>query len=261
MELKSIKLDDYRAFPDRERTLMAWYESAQGAALFDSLQGELAELLSQRFGYLGVQVGAGGRGATLVELGRVRTCVLISSLALPGCVQAIPAALPLAAESADLVVLAHVLEHAPDPHQVLREAERVLVPEGDVVIVSFDPLSLWGLWTWFNGTVLHGNYAPWQGRFYSYFRVREWLNVLGFDLNAVRRLAILPPSGNSRFRHNIEWMERMGRRWCAPLGGVRIIMARKHRSGMILVRPAWKRSPAKAGVIAGNTSRSMSNDG
>jgi ubiquinone/menaquinone biosynthesis C-methylase UbiE len=54
-------------------------------------------------------------------------------------------ALPFDSASLDLVVLPHTLELASDPHQTLREVERVLVPEGRVVIVGFNPASLWGL--------------------------------------------------------------------------------------------------------------------
>ena len=39
-------------------------------------------------------------------------------------------ALPFATQSLDLVVLPHVLEFSAEPHQVLREVERVLIPEG-----------------------------------------------------------------------------------------------------------------------------------
>ena len=53
--------------------------------------------------------------------------------------------LPFATHSIDLVVMPHILEFAEDPHQVLREVERVLVPEGHVVITGFNPASLWGL--------------------------------------------------------------------------------------------------------------------
>jgi SAM-dependent methyltransferase len=53
--------------------------------------------------------------------------------------------LPFATHSIDLVVMPHILEFAPDPHQVLREVERVLVPEGHVVITGFNPASMWGL--------------------------------------------------------------------------------------------------------------------
>jgi SAM-dependent methyltransferase len=53
--------------------------------------------------------------------------------------------LPFAAHSIDLVVMAHVLEFHDDPHQILREVERVLIPEGEVIITGFNPLSIWGL--------------------------------------------------------------------------------------------------------------------
>jgi ubiquinone/menaquinone biosynthesis C-methylase UbiE len=53
--------------------------------------------------------------------------------------------LPFATQSLDLVVLPHVLEFAAEPHQVLREVERVLIPEGQVIICGFNPSSLWGM--------------------------------------------------------------------------------------------------------------------
>src|SRR5690625_7466005 len=56
-----------------------------------------------------------------------------------------PEALPFETQSIDLILLPHVLENAYDSHQVLREIERVLVPEGLVIITGFNPLSLWGL--------------------------------------------------------------------------------------------------------------------
>ena len=56
-----------------------------------------------------------------------------------------PEALPFPNASLDLVVLPHTLELSVDPHMALREVERVLVPEGRVVIAGLNPLSLWGL--------------------------------------------------------------------------------------------------------------------
>jgi SAM-dependent methyltransferase len=52
--------------------------------------------------------------------------------------------LPFAANSIDLVVMPHTLEFDANPHQVLREVERVLVPEGHVIVTGFNPFSLWG---------------------------------------------------------------------------------------------------------------------
>ncbi|MEO6294147.1 MAG: methyltransferase domain-containing protein, partial [Burkholderiaceae bacterium] len=55
------------------------------------------------------------------------------------------AALPFFENSLDLLVLPHSLELSPDPHATLREAQRVLVPEGKLVVCGFNPMSLWGL--------------------------------------------------------------------------------------------------------------------
>jgi hypothetical protein len=85
------------------------------------------------------------------------------------------------------VVLPHALELARDPHQTLREVERVLVPEGRVVIVGFNPASLWGLrqragrvragWAGRNQPL----YLPRAGEFIGYWRLRDWLRLLGFE--------------------------------------------------------------------------------
>ena len=76
--------------------------------------------------------------------------------------------LPIATGSADLVLLPHVLEFAEHPHQILREVERILMPEAHVVIAGFNPFSLWGL-----RRKLHGHRGfPWHGRFITLMRVR-----------------------------------------------------------------------------------------
>ena len=52
--------------------------------------------------------------------------------------------LPFEAQSVDLIVMPHTLEFTSDPHRLLREAERVLMPEGQLIILGFNSLSLWG---------------------------------------------------------------------------------------------------------------------
>ena len=244
-----------------ERRLAAWYASEHGQALQVALREALGEILADRFGYFGVQLGGGGLRPSLAALSRVRHCAVISRLPETSDIQAAPDALPLAAESTDLLLLLHVLEQTPDPHQVLREAERVLVPEGDAVIVSFNPVSMWGVWAWVSGQWADPPAAPWQGRFYGLKRSRDWLNLLGLDVVEVRRLAFLPPSRGGWFGRRLRWMERAGPRWFSPLGAVRIIVARKRRSRMILVRPEWRRAPAPTVVAVGNASRRLNDDG
>mgnify|MGYP003343999542 FL=1 len=79
--------------------------------------------------------------------------------------------LPLASHSVDLLVLPHVLEFSANPHQVLREVQRVLMPEGHAIILCFNPRSLWGLRRLFNRA--RGAY-PWNGRFIHLPRIKDW---------------------------------------------------------------------------------------
>ena len=88
--------------------------------------------------------------------------------------------LPFATHSIDLVVMPHILEFADDPHQVLREVERVLVPEGHVVITGFNPASLWGL-RQFCSRLGASPFLPREGRFIALPRVKDWLKLLSFD--------------------------------------------------------------------------------
>ena len=241
----------------RERTLVEWYESAHGREVVQLLRAELTDLLSERFGYLGVQVGGGGMEPSLIEASRVRQREVISSLPQCGTIQASAQALPLASECADLLLLAHVVERSADPYPLFRELERVLVPEGDAVVVSFNPWGIWGVWSWFAGAVRRGDHEPWRGRFYSARRIKDWLRLLGFEIIEVRRLVYRPPSWRGWLGRKLHWLERAGPRWFPALGGVQIIVARKRRTRMTLIRPRWRRLPAIAGGVVKPTTRSM----
>ena len=72
----------------------------------------------------------------------------------------------------DLVVVPHALEFSENPHQVLREVARILVPEAQVVISCFNPWSLWGVRRAFGSKTQY----PWNGRFINLPRLKDWLN-------------------------------------------------------------------------------------
>ena len=94
-------------------------------------------------------------------------------------------ALPFPASSLDLVVLPHALELSPDPHATLREVERVLVPEGRVIITGLNPLSLWGLrqrrTSLYRRLGLRQSFLP-RDEFIGYLRLRDWVRLLGFEV-------------------------------------------------------------------------------
>ncbi|APZ42222.1 methyltransferase domain-containing protein [Acidihalobacter ferrooxydans] len=242
----------------REKRLVDWYASPQGEKTLALLREVLAELLSTRFGYLGIQVGGGAINPSLAELSRVREHVLVSTLPDRGDIRASPLALPVASECADLLLLLHTVENASDPYQVLRELERVLVPEGDAVMVSFNPWSIWGMSSWFVGRLRGDVYAPWQGRFYTQRRLKDWFRLLGFELVTVRRFGFRSPSWHGWFEHRCAWMEKVGPRWFPALGGVQIIIARKRRTRLTLIKSRWRPLSVRVGGrVAGAASRSV----
>ena len=105
------------------------------------------------------------------------------------------AALPFAANSLDLVVLPHTLELSPDPHATLREVERVLVPEGRVVICGLNPASLWGMRQrrahLYRRLGFGELFLPEAGEFIGYWRMRDWLRLLSFEVES-GRFGVLP---------------------------------------------------------------------
>jgi len=158
-----------------------------------------------------------------------------------------PLQLPLAAQSLDLIVLPHALESHLDAHQVLREAERVLRPEGQVVISGFNTASLWGL----RRMVARRDAAsPWDARFIGLLRLKDWLQLLGFELNGGRFGCYAPPFAQKRWLERFAFMERAGARWWPILGGVYVVRAVKRVQGMRVITPAWRKERARRRAVA-----------
>lgn len=158
-----------------------------------------------------------------------------------------PLQLPLASQSLDLVVLPHTLESHLDAHHVLREAERVLRPEGQVVISGFNSLSLWGLRRKFSRRRAG---SPWNARFIGLLRLKEWLQLLGFELNGGRFGCYAPPFAQARWHERFAFMEPAGARWWPILGGVYVVRAVKRVHGMRVITPAWRKERARRRALA-----------
>lgn len=181
------------------------------------------------------------------------TTALDPSLALPPTPLALRCdfdALPFPSQSLDLVVLPHTLELARDPHQTLREVDRVLMPEGRVVIVGYNPTSLWGLRQGLGrlhrgGSAGGGLFMPPDREFLGYWRLRDWLRLLSFDIERGRFGCYRPPLGSQRWLDRFAWMEPAGDRWWPVLGAVYFLVAVKRVRGMRLIGLA-KRERSKS---------------
>ncbi|MGE5792697.1 MAG: class I SAM-dependent methyltransferase [Bacteroidota bacterium] len=235
---------DRTASTTTEQSLAAWYETAKGAYVLEWERAQFDSAVEDIFGFNAVQIGLPSIDFLRANRISYRFCVSAD----PGCsVAADPRHLPLASQSMDLVVLPHVLEFGADPHQILREAERVLMPEGQIVIAGFNPLSLWGLKRWVGRK--RPEY-PWCGDFIGLLRLRDWLKLLGFELNGGRFGRYAPPFSQGRWLQRFAFMEKAGDRWWPICGGVYVVRAVKRVRGMRLVTPNWKNGRTTARALA-----------
>ncbi|WP_442776575.1 class I SAM-dependent methyltransferase [Sphaerotilus montanus] len=154
-------------------------------------------------------------------------------------------ALPFPSNSLDLVVLPHTLEMTADAHHTLREVERVLMPEGRVVIVGFNPTSLWGLCHQLDTIGRRvGMTSPVMsetGEFIGPRRLRDWLRLLGFEIESGQFGCYRPPFASQGWLDRSAWWDHAGERWWPVLGSVYMLVAVKRVRAMRLLGPEWKR--------------------
>jgi SAM-dependent methyltransferase len=159
-------------------------------------------------------------------------------------------ALPFPEASLDLLVMPHALELSLDPHASLREAARVLVPEGRVVVCGFNPTSLWG-WRqrrerFYERFGFGSLYLPDSGEFLGYWRLRDWLRLLGFEVESSNFGLWHPAVRSEAWLSRTEWMNRLGERYWPILGAAYCVVAVKRVQGMRMISPNWKKLPQRA---------------
>ena len=163
-------------------------------------------------------------------------------------------ALPFPAASLDLVVLPHTLELSGDAHATLREVERVLVPEGRLVISGLNPASLWGMRqrrAHFYQRFGRGDlFLPEAGDFIGYWRLRDWLRLMSFEVESARFGCYRPAFETEHWLSRFAWMDKAGERWWTIFGAVYFLVAVKRVRGMRLLEPAWKSRKAVSGAPA-----------
>jgi SAM-dependent methyltransferase len=148
--------------------------------------------------------------------------------------------LPLEANSQDCVVLLHALDVAPDSHGVLREVDRIVAMGGYVVIVGFNMRSSWGLYRPLRNLYKWAPALPWQLHFYSIQRLRDWLNLLSFEVGQVRTLNYQPLLQNPAILEKFRLLNAVGRTVLPFFGNVYILAARKRTIPVTPVRLNWK---------------------
>ena len=231
----------------------AWIETPLGRYLIEREQTYFDRTVADVFGYNAIQLG-------LPELDFLRSSrIPLRCKIAPGAnvdLQSDFRDLPIASNSVDLVLMPHLLEFAEHPHQILREVERVLMPEGHLVLSAFNPYSLWGLRHKFHGD---GEF-PWRGRFLSLMRVKDWLALLGFEIIGGQMACYAPPAKQQKWLERFSFMEAAGERWWAIGGGVYFLQAIKRVRGVRLIMPKWSDRLAPAKRLATSTQKIREKD-
>ncbi|OLL30332.1 SAM-dependent methyltransferase [Burkholderia sp. SRS-W-2-2016] len=157
--------------------------------------------------------------------------------------------LPFEAQSVDLIVMPHTLEFTSDPHRLLREAERVLMPEGQLIILGFNSLSLWGV-RQSVGKMTGRPFVPSAVDLIAFTRLKDWIKLLGFDLERGRFGCYRPPLASEQWLARYGFMEAAGDRWWPIFGATYMIKAIKRVRGMRLVGPLKVKKPVLAAGLA-----------
>lgn len=234
---------------ERRRDSRLWFETTLGKYVLAREQAYFDATVSDIFGFNALQLG-------LPQYDLLRASRIPQRLNLdthrPARLLASFEHLPLASQSIDLALMPHVLEFSANPHQVLRDVERVLMPEGHVIITGFNPLSWWGVGHFMKR---HCGDYPWSGNFIGLPRVKDWLALLGLEVIAGRLSCYAPPMQSSKWLERFQFMEAAGDRWWPLGGGVYFLLAKKRVHSMRLIVPGWKERLAASARIAPATQK------
>lgn len=258
----------------------SWLSSDTGQYLMEWEQSRLDKAVEDLFGYHAIQIGTpaiqalkNNRIAHQWLLENSQSCLQSCEGAMA--IQRLQAglicdfdALPFADQSVDLAVLPHTLDIVNTPHATLREVQRILVPEGRLVITGFNPASLWG----FKQKRQHflqklggrNEFLPLPvGSMIGYWRLRDWLKLLGLEIVEGHFGCYRPAFKTQRWLRRASWMEHAGDRWWPILGAVYELTAVKRVAGMHLIGPAWKnkrRRKIKAATVSAQCQQKSSTE-
>lgn len=217
-----------------------WLQSPPGQYVLQWEQTCFDQIVDNVFGFHAVQVGLPQMNCLRENRMPLHAILVHAKDSMPPnlspnwhCIEGDSTELPFASESIDLIVLPHVLEFAADPHQILREIDRVLRPEGRLVISGFNPASLWGARQYIS-RLIGSPYLPRDGQFISLIRIKDWLQLLNFSLDRGHFGCYkLPLQGQGISR--MDYLEPIGNRWWPIFGAIFIVSAIKRHQGIRLI--------------------------
>lgn len=211
-----------------------WVCRAHGKYLLEVERNVLGSVLAPFYGYHIVQLG-GPTHDYFLQNSLIRHKVRIgldhSGSFLGNNVCGDATQLPFLPDSVDVMVLPHVLEYVAAPHAVLQQCFDAMAPEGHIVVLGFNPFSLWGLAKWLgpNDCVFR------RAQFVAPYQLRGWLKQAGFEIVEYKSMCFRWPAGDAKWFERFRFLEPLGRYLTPSLGGIYLIVAQKRLLPMNLV--------------------------
>jgi SAM-dependent methyltransferase len=223
----------------------AWLDTPTGLRLRRAEQSAAKDALRRVFGAQFLQVGLWGESDEFTPLtGTARRAVCARREAAGVSFVAEDWQLPVSAHAIDAILLPHTLERSRDPHQLLRECERVMTGGGRLILLGFNPWSFVGL----RRLLGRGAWPPGIEQVYSERRLRDWLSLLNFDVTDVRRYFPLLADQESQLR-------RPGPAIPGYFGAY-VLTAVKRVHVVTPLKTLWRRPAAVGGRLVEPTTRS-----
>ena len=231
--------------------LSTWFHTPMGKALLSAQKKILSEELNLLFGYHLMQLSILPE-SRLYSASRVNHCFSLapktgfSKKKVSGVSDF--QTLPLPDESIDVTILHHVLEFSENPQQVLKEAARVTISRGYIVLMGFNPWSFTGLSK--NLAQYYSNKKIWHRHSLRVGRVKDWLNFLDFSTADPQYSFFNLPINSKRYLRNTHFLHKWNWSKSLPFGTAYCLVARKDTLAMTPLKPKWETPPVAVREVA-----------
>ncbi|MFT4938823.1 MAG: SAM-dependent methyltransferase [Paraglaciecola sp.] len=214
----------------------SWQDIPLGTEIKVEIEQQLAEISRQFFGYHLVNIGNLSSEIALSQCPIKHLVNITPQINEHSSLCSLSRELPLSENSVDAILIANELDFAQDPHQILREVDRVIIPNGHVVIVGFNPYSLAGVLKYLpikQQNILH------DARFFSAPRIKDWLGLLSFEVIEQKQIIFSELFFNRKFNSQSRgylWAEK----YIPLLSSMYIVVAKKRVIPLSPIKPKWK---------------------